>query len=633
MPDETRSRPLYRYENSRPATWPATDYIVGNPPFIGSKMLRDDLGEGYVASLRSAYPELPETADFVMLWWHKAAGLARAGLVKRFGFITTNSIRQSTNRRILATHLRPPAGHPLPALALRFVIPDHPWVDTAEGAAVRIAMTVGELAGDDPTGVVFTVTSERPNRDRLRELLDRATPRGIVEEAPAPYGSDQRNDDGSLDVTLDKNAGAVSPDLTVGTDLTSCRPLRANRELAFMGAKLVGDGFVVTPAQAAALGLGSTPGLEQHLKPFLNGRDLTDVPRGVHVIDLYGLSADDVRLSFPRVFQHLVTTVKPQRDQNKRAAYRDNWWIFAEPRARFRAAVAGLPRYIATSEVGKHRFFTFLDGATFPDGALIAVTLDDAFHLGVLSSRCHTTFALAAGGTLEDRPRYQTTTCFDTFPFPCATDAEREEIARLAESIDAHRKRTQAEHGLGLTTIYNVLEKLRAHLPLTAREKLVHDQALVSTLRLLHDDLDAAVACAYGWPPDLPAADLLARLVALNAARVAEEARGTIRWLRPAFQAPAQSGLAFTGTKKLRRVTKSPKIKISARKSPWPAERPAQVEAVATALAAAVAPVSPTQLAATFARGKEAIIAEILSALVIIGRARRADKPDTYTTA
>jgi hypothetical protein len=637
VPDESKTRPLYRYENPRPAAWPPCDYIVGNPPFIGSKMMRDDLGEGYVATLRAAYPELPETADFVMFWWHKAAALARSGAVKRFGFITTNSLRQATNRRIVARHVRPEKKDPLPALALRFAIPDHPWVDTADGAAVRIAMTVGELAGDDPTGVLATVSGERPNRERLRELRGRAKPipKDMLEEDPG----EDRNDDGSLDVTLERRRGPVSPDLSLGADLTACLALRANRELAFMGAKLVGDGFVVTPAEAVALGLGSTPGLEKHIKPFLNGRDLTETPRGVLVIDLYGLAAEEVRARFPKVFQHLATTVKPERDQNKRAAYRDNWWIFAEPRARFRASVAGLPCYVATSEVGKHRFFTLLDGATFPDGALIALTLPDAFHLGVLSSRFHVVFALAAGGTLEDRPRYQTTNCFDPFPFPAATDAQRSKIARLAEELDAHRKRAQAEHGLGLTTIYNVLERLRAGEALTPKEKLVHDRALVSTLRLLHDDLDSAVAAAYGWPPDLSDAEILERLVALNAERAAEEAQGRVRWLRPEFQKPAS---ATPARRKVSPAVDQTRLALgldgakrpkSRAKPAWPKERPAQVEAIAAALAAARAPLTAADLAERFARGHKPSIAEILKALVVLGRAHPGEKRGTYGAA
>ncbi len=632
VPDESKTRPLYRYANPRPAAWPACDYIVGNPPFLGTARLREDLGDCYAETLRATYPEMPESADFVMYWWHKAAQLVRSGAVKRFGFITTNSLRQTFNRRVVAAHLRPvaaSASEPIaPPLALRFALPDHPWVDTSDGAAVRIAMTVGELAGADPTGELAVVTDERPNRDRLRELRAR---RGSVEEESASYG-DERNDDGSLDVTLHRARGHLSPDLSLGTDVTTTKLLQANDGLTYRGMQLIGSGFIVTPAEGKALGLGKVAGLEPHIRPYRNGRDLTDQPRDVLVIDLFGLDEDQVQTRFPLVYEHLVRTVKPERDANARASYRKTWWVHGEPRRDLRPAITGLPRYIATVETAKHRIFQFLDAEILPDNKLVVIALSDAFHLGVLSSRIHVSFALSRGALLEDRPVYPKTECFDPFPFPACDAKQRAYIAKLAETLDAHRKRAQAEHGLGLTTIYNVLEKLRAGQALTTKEKLVHDQALVSTLRLLHDDLDAAVAAAYGWPADLTDAEILEKVVALNAARAKEEKLGKIRWLRPEFQAPAQDSLSLTSAKKPKKPKAEAAPKRSRIKTPWPKERPAQVEAVSAALASAGEPVTVADLADRFARAKKEAISEILAALVIIGRAQRGEKRGTFTT-
>ncbi len=635
VPDESKTRPLYRYRNPRPAAWPACDYIVGNPPFLGTSRMREDLGDCYTETLRATYPEVPESADFVMFWWHKAAQLVRSGSVKRFGFITTNSIRQTFNRRIVAAHLRPEKGDPLPPLALRFAIPDHPWVDTADGAAVRIAMTVGELAGDDPTGVLFTVTSERPNSERLRELRANRAPRNdTLEEEPADYGVDDRKDDGSLDVDLDKDAGHVSPDFTVGADVTTTRPLKSNDRLTSRGMMLGGSGFIVSPLEAKALGLGKLASLENYIRPYRNGRDLTDKLRGVLAIDLFGLDVDQVQSRFPLVYEHLVRTVKPERDQNNDPALRQNWFRFRRTNEELRAALSRLPRYIATVETAKHRIFQFIEAEILPDNKLVVIALSDAFHLGVLSSRLHTTYALRAGSWLGvgNDPVYAKSRCFDPFPFPTGTEAQRQKIAKLAESLDAHRKRAQAEHGLGLTTIYNVLEKLRANQPLTAKEKLVHDQALVSTLQLLHDDLDAAVAAAYGWPADLAEPEILENLVALNAARAKEEKLGKVRWLRPEFQAPAQDSLSLTAAKKPAKPQPAETAAKRARiKTPWPKERPAQVEAVAAALNTFGREATAADLATGFARAKKETISEILAALVIIGRAHRGEKRGTFT--
>ncbi|MFZ1445551.1 MAG: DNA methyltransferase, partial [Candidatus Dechloromonas phosphoritropha] len=153
VPDEAAQTPREHYQNPRTADWPAADYIVGNPPFIGAASMRQALGDGYTEALRAAWPEVPESADFVMYWWHHAAGLTRHGQVKRFGFITTNSLKQTFNRRILEHHL-----NAQPQISLAWAIPDHPWVDAASGAAVRIAMTVGQ-PGNAP-GLLQTVVVE-----------------------------------------------------------------------------------------------------------------------------------------------------------------------------------------------------------------------------------------------------------------------------------------------------------------------------------------------------------------------------------------------------------------------------------------------------------------------------------------
>ncbi|MBE0627251.1 MAG: hypothetical protein IH606_20825 [Burkholderiales bacterium] len=153
VPDEAAQVPLERYVGARKAEWPRADFVVGNPPFIGNKRMRDMLGDGYVEALRNTVKDVPDSVDFVMYWWDHAAELTRAGSLRRFGFITTNSLRQTYNRRVLEHHL-----NGKPTLALAFAIPDHPWVDSADGAAVRISMAVGTQATRD--GLLEVVISE-----------------------------------------------------------------------------------------------------------------------------------------------------------------------------------------------------------------------------------------------------------------------------------------------------------------------------------------------------------------------------------------------------------------------------------------------------------------------------------------
>ena len=324
----------------------------------------------------------------------------------------------------------------------------------------------------------------------------------------------------------------IHADLTAGAKVTEAQALNANDGLASRGMQLIGAGFMVEPAQWDRWG---RPAI---VHPYRNGRDLTDRPRGFMVIDAFGLTEGELRKQYPAIYQHLLQTVKPERDQNNRAVYRDNWWIFGEARANLRPALNDLPRYIATVETAKHRVFQFLDGATVPDNMVVVIASEDAFHLGVLSSQIHVAWALAAGALLGvgNTPRYSKTRCFDPFPFPEASEAQKARIRELAEELDAHRKRAQAA-GVGLTQMYNLLEKLRAGGKLSEADQKLNEVALGSILRQLHDNLDAAVAEAYGWGK-VSDAEILDRLVALNAQRKGEEADGNIRWLRPAFQAP-----------------------------------------------------------------------------------------------
>ena len=270
-----------------------------------------------------------------------------------------------------------------------------------------------------------------------------------------------------------------------------------------------------------------------------------------------------------------------------------------------------------------------MEESILPDNKLISIALGDAFHLGVLSSRIHVCWALASGGTLEDRPVYVKTTCFETFPFPEASDELKERIRSLAEQLDAHRKRQLEQHEkLTMTGMYNVLEKLCSGEELTAKEKTIHEQGLVSVLKQIHDELDAAVAEAYGWPADLSDDDILKRLVALNAARAAEEAQGKIRWLRPDFQCPEEQGelnVRGADTPVCPSAQSPGQTGVSApqKKQPWPKTLPDQVQALRSSLAASPSPVTAEQLARRFTRAQTQRVADLLETLATLGQAQK----------
>ncbi len=593
VPDESVVVVDEIYEGVRTAEWPKADFIIGNPPFIGGKYKRQDLGYGYFDALTSTYGALPESCDFVMYWWHKAAESVRAKKTVRFGFITTNSITQAFNRRVVSMHL-----DAVQPLHLAFAVPDHPWVDASDGAAVRIAMTVG--AKGDREGVLCLITNESKTDARERQ------------------------------VTLAEHTGIINADLTQGTDVTGVKPLKANEGISCQGMKLHGKGFIVTRQEAQTLGLKRLKNLERYIRPFRNGKDLTDSPRDLMVMDFFGMPIDELRHAYPDAYQWLLTHVKPERDQNNRATYRENWWFFGEPRKDFRPALSRLIRYIATPMTAKHRMFIFLDINILPDQSLVAIATDDPFHLGILSSRVHVCWTLNTGGTLEDRPRYNNSVCFAPFPFPAATPEQQARIRDLGEKLDGHRKARQALHpDLTMTGMYNVLEALREGRALTAKEKSIHEQGLVTVLREMHDDLDAAVANAYGWPLDLPDEEILQRLVALNAERTAEEKQGKIRWLRPEYQTRPKAG------RKMEQAELDIDLPVAAApvkgkkaaakagpKSAWPAGLPDQtqaVRAVAALLQSNGAPLTADAVAARFTRAPRARVQEILQALAVLG--------------
>ena len=282
-----------------------------------------------------------ESADFVMYWWDRAAELlTRKGTrLHRFGLVTTNSLSQVFQRRVVERHLQGEAA------------------DLARDGDSRSSLDEGDARRrggahrDDGRG-------GRSHEGRLLEVT-----------------KEEALDTDEPQIAMRETDGVINSDLTVGVDVTKVVALKANAFVCSPGVKLHGDGFIVTPAEAEHLGLGKRLGLEAHIRAYRNGRDLTARPRGVMVIDLYGVLIDDVRRRFPEVYQHLLATVKPERDLNNEAYRRTNWWLFGRKNTLMRGFTADLPRYIATPETSKHRVFQFLDRSILPDNMLVCAGL------------------------------------------------------------------------------------------------------------------------------------------------------------------------------------------------------------------------------------------------------------------
>jgi len=498
-----------------------------------------------------------------MQWWDRAAHtlVANKSPLVRFGLVTTNSITQEFSRRVIANYLQSspergggpakpvegahagasqtfsedsasasvgPLHHPSDGppprpgedhrLSLVMAIPDHPWTKaTKDAAAVRIAMTVAERG---------------EHEGELREVTKEI---GLNTDEPK--------------IELATTQARINADLTAGADVNSAVSLEANEGLASPGVKLHGSGFIVSRGDAGHLGLGSREGLEKHLRPYRNGRDLLGRSREMLVIDLFGLTEKEARQRFPEVFDRIYRTVKPERDANRRESYKKNWWVFGEPRGEMRPALAALSRYVATVETSKHRVFQFLDADILPDNKLIVIATENAFRLGVLQSRIHLEWTYANCGLLgvasfEQGHVYVKSKVFDPFPFPDASPEQRAVIAELAEELDATRKAALAETDkLTMTELYNLREKLRSGADMDDKAQRRATKARAAIVDRLHEQLDQAVADAYGWGAEwragaLGPSEIVARLVALNHERAAEEKAGKVRWLRPEYQQP-----------------------------------------------------------------------------------------------
>ncbi len=564
------------FPNARRPEWPEAEFIVGNPPFIGGKDLRSRMEPGYAEALWKAHPHMNESADFVMYWWDRAAELLtrKKTPLRRFGLVTTNSISQVFQRRVMERHLNAKA-----PVSIIFAVPDHPWTKaTKDSAAVRIAMTAARAGAHE---------------GELREVVSEA---GLDTDEPS--------------LQFAARLGSINSDLTVGVNITSASPLSSNRGLCGRGVQLMGGGFILTPAEVHILGLAASGVVHR----YMNGRDVTDRSRGVSVIDFFGIDAATARSRHPTEYQHLLEQVYPERQLNRRESYRERWWQFGENSVATRDAIASLPRYIVTVRTAKHRIFSFLNGDVVPDAKLIVIGADDPLLLAQLSSRIHCSWSFHRGALLEDRPTYHHSECFYPFPFPDPDEATRARLRALGEELDATRKTMQAEHpDLTLTGLYNVLEKVRAGAELTPAEADVKARGRVLILKDLHDQIDRATADAYGWPHDLTDEQILENLVALNAERAAEEAAGHVRWLRPDYQIPrfAKTSSVKTGELDLGAQV----VAIDKGLPAFPKDKGEQVMAIRAVLQAASAPMDAAAVSRAFKGGGRKIEPRVIQAL------------------
>ena len=478
--------------DSTESDWPQADVVIGNPPFLGDKLLIRHLGNDYASCLRRTYAgRLPAQADLVCYWFEKAGKQIQSGKATRAGLVATNSIRGGANRRALqaATDTR----------RIFEAWSDEPWV--IDGAAVRVSLICFGRADD-----------ERLPEARLDGQLVKAI---------------------YTDLT-GRNEGAA------GIDLTAVRRLPANSNVAFIGDAKHGT-FDVSGDQAREwLRLPANPNGRTNaevLKPWMNGMDLTRRPAGKWIVDFgWHMSEADAAL-YEKPFRWVQEHVYPLRRHNHRAAYRKHWWRHGEPRQGMWRALKERRHYIATPRIAKHRLFVWLDARVCPDNQLVVIARDDDTTFGILHSRFHELWSLRLCTWLGkgNDPRYTPTTTFETFPFPDgltpdvpAPDYESE--PRAVSIAEAARRLVELRDRWLNPPEW--VEWVDEPVPGYPKRPVPRDEDAAKllkkrTLTNLYNDrpqwladthaaLDAAVASAYGWPADISDDATLGELLALN---------------------------------------------------------------------------------------------------------------------
>lgn len=487
-------------DNPKEPEWPAADVIVGNPPFLGDKKMRAELGDVYVTALRELFSgRIPGQSDLCCYWFERSREHIRQGKSGRAGLLATQGIRGGMNRHCLDRIKE--SGD------IFFAVPDRTWV--LDGATVHVSI-VGFDGGKET----------------------------------------ERSLDG-LAVT------AIHSALTSGAtvDAAAARPQPANAELCFLGVMKAGAFDI---PETLAIEMLLSPNASGHansdvLRPRLTSRDILQRGDQTWIID-FGCTAEaETACHYEACWKHLEANVLPERRANRRKRLAEKWWIHGEARPGLRRALAGKFRFPVTPEVSKHRIFVWLADVFLADHQTRAFASDEDWFFGVLHSRIHEAWALSQGTQLREKEsgfRYTPTTCFETFPFPEPMAAQRDAIAVAAKELDTLRTAwlnppewTREElltfpgsvdgpwsrfvtepnaKGIGTVRYPRVVPADEAAAKKLAKRtltKLYNERP--TWLDLAHKRLDEAVFAAYGWPADLSDDDLLARLLALNLERAA----------------------------------------------------------------------------------------------------------------
>lgn len=408
--------------------WPEADAIIGNPPYHGSQRLRRELGDAEVEFLEQEF-EIG-VKDYAVYWFRKAHERLKPG--GRAGLVATNSVTQNRNRK-----------------------PSLEWiVDT--GGVISDAISKQEWTGDATVNVSIVNWVKEPAAAPQKCILDGVHVIGV---APSLFPQD--------------------------VDVSSAIRLPSNDGFAFQGPIPVGDGFVLDEEEARQVLVDKEADYSEVVRRYLVGKDIATDPRQAPsrwIID-FGVRPLEQAANWPRALAIVEDCVKPTRMRNKMNSRRERWWIFGSPAADMRRAIGGLDRFAVANRIGKRFLMAWSEADVCPSDLTIVFAFDSDYAMGILSSLAHIKWAWARSSTMRVDLRYTPTTVFETFPWPAASDAQRDGIAEACRDLFACRGQLCQERDIGLTALYNEV-----------------DEGMHRELRDLHHELDRAVVAAYGWP-------------------------------------------------------------------------------------------------------------------------------------
>jgi hypothetical protein len=475
---------------------PGFDAIVGNPPFAGKNTIIAGNPAEYIEWLKAVHEGSHGNADLVAHFFRRAFGYLRKG--GTFGLIATNTIAQGDTR---SSGLR--------------------WICT-HGGEIYDAQRRYKWPG-----LAAVVVS-------------------IVHVVRGEWHGTRRLDDREVDqitAFLFHRGGSDDP-----------HTLSEAADHVFIGSYVLGSGFtfddrekrrdtVSSLAERAAL-IEKDPRNDERIFPYLGGEELNEDPEQKHhrfVINFGDMSEEEAR-EWPDLMAIVEAKVRPVRLAQNRDARARYWWRFGETAPKLHRAIRGKKRVLAIARVGQHGAFCFVPtGSVFSEMVVVFPDERDAFFT-ILQSRPHECWARFFASSLEDRLRYTPSDCFETFPFPIDWDTNGD-LDAAGRAYHEYRAQIMRDNHQGLTATYN-----RFHNPDEDSRDIAH-------LRALHSAMDRAVLDAYGWSdlqpvceflleyeavegddgggrkkkpwryrwPDTMRDEVLARLLALNGMRAAEE--------------------------------------------------------------------------------------------------------------